>query len=468
MNVNAKRITLEPQPGPQDDFLNTAAEIAIYGGAAGGGKSYALLLSPLAYKNFKEFGAVIFRRDFAQIFSEGALWDEAGKMYGQIRGAEIQRSMSRWVFRNPKGEIMSKVAFRHIGREDELSNWQGSQICEIAFDELTHFSKRTFVYMLSRNRSVCGVRPFIRATCNPDANSWVRDFISWWIDPDTGYAIKERSGIVRWMIQREEEFIFADTREELWERFDLRTREERMEPKSVTFISSSVYDNQRLISANPQYLANLKALPLVEREQLLHGNWNIKPAGGLYFKRTDADIVPAIPSGVTRWVRRWDLAATEVTQSNPDPDWTSGVLMGQLDDGKYIVADVQRGQWNASTVRRTVRNIAAQDEEMYGNVEVLLAQDPGQAGKEQAESYVTMLSGYDVQIQPESNSKVVRAEPLAAQWQVGNILLLAGKWNPAYLAEMENFPDGKHDDQVDASSGAFNWLSQKRWSWDIT
>jgi len=172
----------------------TPAQICIFGGAAGGGKSFGLLLSPLRHKNVKGFGCTIFRRNFNQIFSQGGLWDESLKMYQGIRGAVPQMSLGRWKFCDKDGNTISSVKFAHIERDEELHKWQGSQICEIGFDELTHFSEKAFFYMLSRNRSTCGVTPFVRATCNPDADSWVAKFISWWINQETGYPIPERSG----------------------------------------------------------------------------------------------------------------------------------------------------------------------------------------------------------------------------------------------------------------------------------
>ena len=140
---------LRPQSGPQEMFLSSPADIVIYGGAAGGGKTYGLLLSALRYKNVPGFGCTIFRRNYNQIFSEGGLWDEARDMYQGVRGAGQNLSRSRWVFRDRRGRITSKVTFAHIERDDNLSNWQGAQICEIGFDELTHFSEKAFFYMLS-------------------------------------------------------------------------------------------------------------------------------------------------------------------------------------------------------------------------------------------------------------------------------------------------------------------------------
>ena len=446
---------LKPQEGPQTQFMATPANVCIYGGAAGGGKSYGLLLSPLRYKNVPGFGCTIFRRNFNQIFSQGGLWDESMQIYRGIRGADPKIARGQWWFRDKDGNIVSKVTFAHIERDEDVHKWQGAQICEIGFDELTHFSEKTFFYMLSRNRSTCGVTPFVRATCNPDADSWVAKFIEWWIDKDTGYPIQERSGKIRWFIRRNETLYWANTRQELWEQFGLQTEEERQEPRSVTFIASKLQDNKELLRVNPGYLANLKALSVIERERLLNGNWKIKAAAGLFFKRTQlGDILDKVPNDVIRWVRCWDLAATEKTEDG-DPAYTSGVLIGKRKNGRYVIADVINRQMSASDVRKTIKLTAQADRAAYKRVRIRLPKDPGQAGKEQAESYIKYLAGFDVKTVAETGSKEARAEPMAAQWQAGNFDLVAGPWNEEYLSQLENFPDGKFKDMVDASANGF-------------
>ena len=441
--------------------MATPANICIYGGAAGGGKSYGLLMSALRYKNVPGFGCTIFRRNFNQIFSQGGLWDESMKIYQGIRGADPKFARGQWWFRNAEGDIVSKVTFAHIERDEDVHKWQGSQICEIGFDELTHFSEKTFFYMLSRNRSTCGVEPFIRATCNPDADSWVAKFIDWWIDPDTGYPIPERSGKLRWFIRRDEILYWANTKQELWKQFDLKTPEEKAEPRSVTFIMSKLEDNQELLKVNPGYMANLKAMSVIERERLLHGNWKIKAAAGLFFKRSQVgDYLSFVPDDVIEWVRCWDLAATEKTE-NGDPAFTAGVLMGKRKNGRYIVADVVNKQMNASDVRQTIKHTAQQDIAKYKRVKIRLPKDPGQAGKEQAESYIKFLAGFNVVTVAETGSKEARAEPMAAQWQAGNFDILTGPWNEEYLQQLENFPDSKFKDMVDASANAFTELETK-------
>lgn len=452
---------VKPQPGPQTAFMATPANVCIYGGAAGGGKSFGLLMSALRYKNVPGFGCTIFRRNFNQIFSQGGLWDESMKIYQGIRGADPKFARGQWWFRNQNGDIVSKVTFAHIERDEDVHKWQGSQICEIGFDELTHFSEKTFFYMLSRNRSTCGVEPFIRATCNPDADSWVAKFIEWWIDPDTGYPIPERSGKLRWFVRRDEILYWANTKQELWKQFGLKTPEEKAEPRSVTFIMSKLEDNQELLKVNPGYMANLKAMSVIERERLLHGNWKIKAAAGLFFKRSQVgDYLSFVPDDVIEWVRCWDLAATEKTE-NGDPAFTSGVLMGKRKNGRYIVADVVNKQMSASDVRQTIKHTAQQDIAKYKRVKIRLPKDPGQAGKEQAESYIKFLAGFNVVTVAETGSKEARAEPMAAQWQAGNFDVLTGAWNEEYLQQLENFPDSKFKDMVDASANAFTELETK-------
>lgn len=454
-------VRLSPQPGPQEKFLSTPADICIYGGGAGGGKSYGLLLTPLRYKNVPGFGATIFRRNYNQIFAQGGLWDESSDIYHNVRGADPKFARGQWWFRNDAGEIVSKVTFAHIERDEDVHKWQGSQICFLGFDELTHFSEKTFFYMLSRNRSSCGVKPFVRATCNPDADSWVAKFIAWWIDPDTGYPIPERSGKIRWFIRRGEQIFWANKKETLWKKFNLTTDAEKAEPRSVTFIMSLLSDNKELLKVNPGYLSNLKALPVLERERLLMGNWKIKAASGLFFKRTQVgEILQVLPADVIQWVRCWDLAAT-AQDENGDAAYTAGVLMGKRKNGRYIIADVINKQLAAADVRKTILHTAQIDRAKYKRVRVRIPKDPGQAGKEQAETYIKMLAGFDVTAVPETGSKESRAEPMAAQWQAGNFDILYGDWNEAYLDQLENFPEGKWKDMVDASANAFTELEAK-------
>lgn len=447
---------IRPQP-KQEEFLSNPADIVIYGGAAGGGKSWSLLYEPLRHVDNGGFGAVIFRQSMTQVMEEGGLWDESMKLYSLFPGARpIQSPKPFWKF--PSG---AKVRFRQIARDEDLKNWQGTQICCIEFDELTHFSKAQFVYMLSRNRSMCGVDPYIRASCNPDADSWVADFISWWIDQETGYAIPERSGAVRYMANVNEEFVWGDTPEEvirIAEEADYDVEITKDDIKSVAFVPSTIYDNQELLKVNPGYMANLKALSIVERERLLYGNWKIKAAKGLFFPRSALpELLEEVPSDVTRWVRAWDLAATD-TDEGGDPAYTASVLLGKRKDGSYVIADATNSRLKAEKVRTLVKQCAVSDKEKYRRVKIRMSIDPGQAGKEQSQSYIKMLAGFSISAVRESGTKEARAEPFAAQWQAGNVYVVAGPWTEALLGQYESFPESKFKDMVDAGSNAFNEL----------
>ena len=291
------------------------------------------------------------------------------------------------------------------------------------------------------------------------------DLITWWIDPDTGYPVPKRSGVIRYMGRLQDTILWGDTIEEVVRQADGEIAPEDV--KSFTFIASKLTDNKILMETNPGYLANLKALATVERERLLEGNWKIRPAAGLYFKRSRVNILPGLPNDVVRWVRAWDLAATEDKRgARPEdgPAYTAGVLMGKRRCGRYIVADVINQRLNSADVRNTVKNTAAADKARYRNVRIRMNQDPGQAGKEQAEQYIKLLAGYSVNIERESGSKETRAEPFSAQWlglpgsACGNVDVLEAAWNDAYFSQLESFPESKFKDMVDASGTAFNEL----------
>lgn len=214
-----------------------------------------------------------------------------------------------------------------------------------------------------------------------------------------------------------------------------------------------------LLAADPGYLATLNALSTVEKERLLSGNWKIRPAAGLYFKRDMFRVVHSLPDKIVCIARAWDLAATEITAASPDPDRTASCLMARLKNGQYIILDMQRRALNAAAVRDLIKNTAIADRTLYGNVKIHIPQDPGQAGKAQAKSYGAMLAGYNVETQTVSGNKITRAEPLAAQVQHGNVLILAGAWVDTFIDEAEGFPDALHDDQIDAASDAFNCVA---------
>lgn len=282
---------ISPQKGFQVDSLSTSADIAFLGGAAGAGKTFVLLMEACRYLNVTDFGGVIFRRTSPQIRNEGGLWDTSKKLFYAI-GGKPKEVTTEWNF-----EAGTKLKFNHLQYDSTALDWQGSQIPFIGFDELTHFSQYQFLYMLSRNRSTCGVRPYVRATMNPDPESWVYHWIEWYINEDTGYPIPERSGKLRYFLRLSDNMIWGDSKQEV---LDIVMKDsgfmEVLEEsqaaglcaedlvKSFTFIPGSIYQNAELLKTNPDYLGNLLSLSEEEQLQLLRGNWKISMDGLALFQ----------------------------------------------------------------------------------------------------------------------------------------------------------------------------------------
>jgi len=440
-------ISLGPQEGPQEEFLKNDSDIAFYGGAAGGGKTYALLLDFLRHFNNKEAGAVCFRRTSNQVRNEGGLWDTSKKIYSLL-GAEPKESSLTWVF--PAG---CKLKFSHLEYNKNVNDWQGAQIPIIYFDELTHFTEKQFWYMLSRNRSVSGVKPYIRATTNPSAKSWVKKIVEWYIGDD-GLPIKERAGVKRYFIRDDNKLVWSTDKKELE-----RNYPEGL-PKSFTFIPSKLSDNRILCKTDPSYLANLKALSKVERLQLLDGNWNIEESAGIYFKKSYFEEVNATPP-LTNIVRCWDRAASEFKDGDKgDPDFTVGLKLGVDKNNQFYILDIIRERYSALKVEQLILNTAKQD-----GVSCIVKgfQDPGGAGKNEIENFIRMLSGFQIEVEKINVDKQTASKPSSAQAEAGNIKILKSCRNKEdFYIEAENFPEGRHDDIIDAFTGAFNYLSLKR------
>lgn len=440
---------LYPQKGPQRDFLSCSADIAIYGGAAGSGKTFAVLLEPIYHLHVKGFGAVIFRRTSTMVRKQGGLWDTSMGIFANPRlGGVPKESTLEWDFPST-----ASIQFGHLQYESDVLSWQGAQIALIIFDELTHFTRAQFFYMLSRNRSSCGIKPYIRATTNPDSESWVRELIDWWIDKDSGLAIPERSGVIRYFIHVNDQLIWGECKAALHDKYP------GCFPKSFTFVSASIYDNKKLLEVDPGYLANLHALPRVERERLLMGNWNVKPSSGLYFQKGYFEQLDAVPAK-TEKIRYWDRAATKKTETN-NPDFTVGLKIEKDIHGIIYVTDMIRIQDSPLGVQTVVKNTAIRD---GIGVRIGIEEDPGQAGVSEADHLTRQLQGFIVKKNRVTKDKITRASPVSAQSEAGNIKVLKAKWNEDFFKELENFPDGAHDDIVDALSGAFLMINSNNYN----
>ncbi len=473
-----------PQPGPQELFFDVDADETLFGGAAGGGKSSAIIALPSKYLGASGFRGLVLRRSTPQL---AGLIDEAKDIYlrgrdglfGPIAPAPKGR------FREDKGWLIinddrARVWFGHCHDRDDWDIYHGQAFDLICFDELVQFELEQYLEIKSRLRgSSHGIRRRVVATTNPPkpnepGAAWVKERWAPWLDKackvedweevdDTGavvcgYGLPDRwdggrevppapSGMILYVAKVRGTDRFS-TEPFAWNGVDASTR---------VFIRSLVTDNPALLKATPNYLATLRDNNPVRAAQLERGDWDVQYGEGTIFKRDWFEVVDERPAVATR-VRAWDLAATEPTQKNPDPDWTRGIEVSLAADGYYYVEDLSSLRSNPGDVRHRVKSVAKSDGK---EVKVVLPIDPGQAAKDQVVAYAQDLDGYQISYRKPIADKVTRASPAAAQanphstgGRYGRFRVVRGHWNEEFFRELEAFPTGAKDDIVDAFSDA--------------
>lgn len=402
-------------------------------------------MEPLRHVHVAGFNAVIFRRKSTSIIDPGGLWDKSAELYPSL-GAKPSLAKLMWTF--PSG---ATVSFRHLQLEEHKFDWMGLQICLLEFEELTHFTKSQFVFLLGSNRSTCGVEPYIRATCNPDADSWVKELVQPFLAED-GYVNLDEVGNLKYFIVENDQFQFveADYRDSLG-----------LAPMSFTYINADVWDNEELLKKDPKYLQRLMSQSLVDRERFLGikgrgGSWNARATAGKVFRSDWFPILDHRPiAKPLKQVRFWDLASSEKQNKGDDPDWTAGVKLGLFPDG-LIVLDVVRLQGTPNAVEKAMRNTATQD---GVGCPQRWFRDPAQAGVYQDGKLRALLAGYDAMGLLSPVDKYTRAKPFSRAAEFGEVRLIRASWNQEFLNELAGFPDAGHDDQVDAGAGAYAVLT---------
>ena len=444
----------QPHAGPQTRFLSLGCFEALYGGAAGGGKSDCLLVDATRYVGRgygTNYQALLLRRTFPEL--EKSLIVRSHDLYPRIGGRYNQQSKT-WTFKD--GE---RVLFGYMESDKDRLQYQGAAFQFVGFDEATHFSAVQYLYLFSRCRSAHGVPCRIRGATNPGGHGHEFFFQRFgaWLDPT--HPSPALPGEVRYFLTEED-------------------GTERQVPKGTTresiapdgtrypipalgraFVPAKLEDNPTLL-ADPTYQAALAQLDPVTRAQLRHGNWLAATGKKLYFDRSWCSSVDAaeVPTNL-RWVRAWDIGATEPRQDNPDPDWTRGVKMARWGDD-IVIADVASIRGNPGTVDGFIKATAEADGKTCTQV---LPLDPGAAGKIVVSHYQTMLMGYPVSSARASADKLTRFRPFsgfAAPPRCG-VRIVRAAWNVPYFNELEAF-EGKpndRDDQVDATSDAFAEVS---------
>lgn len=420
-----ERTQWRPNPGPQEAFVTSAAFEVMYGGAAGGGKTIALLHDALRGVEEPSYAALLLRKTFPEL--ERNLINASHEAYPRaIPGCKYNEAKKTWRF--PSG---ARIMFGYLDSDKDVYQYQGAEFQYVGFDELTHFSERQYTYLISRLR-----HPFLpvrlRATTNPggDGHEWV--FRRWapWLDPTSTHRVAPGEVL----------------------RYDNTEDGEVYRPEGLlsrVFIPAKLSDTPQLSNTNYGVLIN--GLDPVTRARLRDGDWLIRPARGLYFKRGWFDTVPKAPD-IAQRVRYWDRAASE------DGDWTVGLKMA-IDANRILyVEDIVRFRGRPHEVESKIMETAANDGR---HVMIGIEQDPGQAGTFEASYYIRKLGGFNVRAFKVTKAKITRAQPISAQAEAQHVKLVESKgadWHQAFLQEIEEFPEGKYDDQVDAFSGAYSAL----------
>ena len=412
-----RRVLWKPNPGPQTAFLAADANEVLYGGAAAGGKSAGLIACPARWAGNPNYRGLYLRRTATYL---GDAVDKSLRIYPHL-GAKLVRSPRiEWHF--PSG---AQLWMGHCQTPADIANYDSFEFSEVLFDELTHFEETMYRGIRARIRGTDPTLPYwSRAATKPGGrgHEWVFRRFAAWLDPT--HERPAKPGEVRWFV--------GDREVERGTRYAL----------SRTFIPARRTDNPYV--SDEQYGAQLQDLTVVRRKQLDEGDWTIKPGGGAYFHRDWWKHYDEVPGRIVRSVRWWDLGATV------DGDPSRGVLLHELAPGApvpYVWSDLRTVRGTPGDVRAAIKATAEADTR---RVAVGLPLDPGQAGEDQRITYVDMLRGWEVLFRRPQVSKELRAKAPSSQVQNGRVAILRRAWAHEAIDEMHDFPDGDHDDIVDA------------------
>lgn len=480
-----QRQIIAPQEGLQTKAMNVKADVIFYGGAAGSGKSRLILMKPLQYITDSAFEGIYFRRVTNQLKGAGGLWPESKKLYS---GFKTKYSEKDAMHRFKSGATLK---FSHMEHEKNAEDHQGLQYSAVFFDELTHFTEYQFTYLLSRLRSEADMDSFCMATMNPDPDSWVIKWVEWYLDED-GFFIPERNGQIRYFIVHENQPIFRNTAQELKDEFPDLLRvfnpvDEKwveLEPKSFCALFGTIFDNPALIKANPNYLAELKSLPEVDRARLLDGNWYYRPKGANYFQREWLHKVHKVPARAQP-CRSWDKAATEPSEVYRQPDYTASVKVWKDTEGYFYltgnyISDAFDDKDNEvlGRFRKRVgdrdKMILKQSQLDGTDCKVVFPVDPGAAGKTEFENSAKALAQHGFIVKkdpmPPQKSKLMRFLPFASAAENGLVRIVEHTFNhktlEAFYTELEKF-DGepstelRKDDWADCTASGFNYMAKE-------
>jgi hypothetical protein len=329
---------------PQYDFLSSSADWCLYGGAAGSGKTHAISLDPLRHCQGPtantQFRGAMFRRTYPQLTSPGGLLDHCKTLYSTFRG-KFNHTRSDFTFPSA-----SKIALSTLQYEKDLDNYQGAQLDWVAFDEATQFPLKFVQFMWGRCRSKSGIKPTLRMTCNPDNDSWLFNFVHWWIDPSTGLPLPSRSGITRHFIAKDSSGGQFDWYDEPQYAPNPTTGAQDCITTSATFIPATLADNRALLDSDPTYRQRLEAMSDNDRQRFLYGCWLASSKESSEWPRdlfTDIWITPEqFPQPRHREVVRMFAIDPSKGRLTKEGDYSAIVCLAQTADLGYVDADLAR------------------------------------------------------------------------------------------------------------------------------
>jgi predicted phage terminase large subunit-like protein len=436
----------------QLEFLNLDAEEALFGGAAGGGKTDAAIMGALQYVDRPNYSAAIFRRQKADFSMPTSILERTRSW---LQGTAAQWDEKMHGFRFPSGATLHFGWGRTLN--DITTRYQGLEFHYLYFDELTQWPERLYLYLFSRTRkeakSTIPVR--VRAGTNPGGvgHQWVKrrfvenaKHVTKGTDVRTDIKMRKR-GI---NLPTPRVYVSPPSTEAVALAKELGTK-----PQGAYFVPSFKEDNPALDITD--YKSKLLRLQATERAQLDEGDWDAVASGG-WFQHGWFHIIPAPPAGV-QWVRSWDFASTENDGTN-DPDWTAGGKMGmqQLEnkEQRIVIAHMERFQEDAGETERRIKLTADIDGR---RVPIIIEQEPGSAGKSEVRGYKTrVLVGYNVVAFPRSGDKMSYWKGVSSLASAGGIWLVEGAWNQELIDEFTGLPVG-HDDQADCVAAGFDVLT---------
>ena len=452
--MQQEREVIAPASLPQELFINSDADITIASGSAGSSKSYSILLKWFRYVDCPHSRGVIFRTTSTQLLAQGGLWEEAQSLFKRVYGDKLKINIKLMKITFPKG---SSLQFSHYENEKAKEKFKGLQADYIAFDEATEFTEEQITYLLSRNRNPKAEVYHKASMCmatNPHCDSFLKDWIWWWLDPETGIPDPKKKGVTRYFVkQRDGTLDWYDTREEAEVVYGT---EGDNGVKSMCVIGSTVYDNPFISKA---YIGNLKTQSRVEQDRLLYGSWTAREESAGYFKKEWLTQLKYARGDSVAKVRAWDLAASVPSESYKNPDWTAGVLMSKDKEKMYTIEHVTRFRERFQGVEQRIIDQAYEDGR---DVVILIPKDVGSSAQSYAMSLQAKIAelGFTVRLVKPKLDKVTRFGAFAAMAEALRVRFVEDDWNKDYFNELEMFDGSRKnkDDQVDATSDAFNYL----------